>query len=160
MVGGEDSLFGLEGDPGRAISRDTVSSGEWSSEEVWGGEVGGRVGGERGGVGEREMEGERGEGGRWMEDRERSKEGGKIIWRKGGNRTCNHMQPATPSKHNTTLFMTPPPRKTNDIDAAQVAEVLVAALSDGAAAGKVVEIVASPDAPPLPRERWFAAAAA
>lgn len=37
-----------------------------------------------------------------------------------------------------------------------VAEVLVASLSDPAASGKVVEIVASPSAPPLPRDQWFA----
>ncbi|GBF98458.1 hypothetical protein Rsub_11103 [Raphidocelis subcapitata] len=36
-----------------------------------------------------------------------------------------------------------------------VAEVLVAALLDPAARGRVVEIVASPSAPALPRERWF-----
>ncbi|KAI8476043.1 MAG: hypothetical protein J3K34DRAFT_477309 [Monoraphidium minutum] len=37
-----------------------------------------------------------------------------------------------------------------------VAQVLVATLQQPAAAGKVVEIVASPSAPPLPREQWFA----
>jgi hypothetical protein len=37
----------------------------------------------------------------------------------------------------------------------QVAEVLVAALLDPAARGRVVEIVASPAAAPLPREKWF-----
>jgi len=33
--------------------------------------------------------------------------------------------------------------------------VLVAALSDPAAANRVIEIVSSPSAPVLPRESWF-----
>jgi hypothetical protein len=37
-----------------------------------------------------------------------------------------------------------------------VAQVLVAALQQGAAADKVLEIVASPTAPELPRDKWFA----
>lgn len=37
----------------------------------------------------------------------------------------------------------------------QVAEVLVAALRQPAAANKVVEIVSNPDAPELPEEQWF-----
>jgi hypothetical protein len=37
-----------------------------------------------------------------------------------------------------------------------VAEVLVAALQEPSASGKVVEIVSSPVAPALPRDKWFA----
>jgi hypothetical protein len=37
-----------------------------------------------------------------------------------------------------------------------VAEVLVAALTEPAAKGKVLEVVSSPSAPPLPRDKWFA----
>ena len=38
----------------------------------------------------------------------------------------------------------------------QVAQVLVAALSQPAAADKVVEIVSNPSAPQLPQDQWFA----
>lgn len=37
----------------------------------------------------------------------------------------------------------------------QVAEVLVAALQQPAAANMVLEIVSSPSAPQLPKEKWF-----
>jgi hypothetical protein len=100
IVSGEDTLFGLEGEPGREISRDTVRG------------PGLERGGACGGAG-----------------------------RVGLHRDC--VRPLGPH----APLPSPAP---------QVAEVLVAALQEPSASGKVVEIVSSPVAPALPRDKWFA----